>query len=69
MKEKIDRLKKFLKEVWLEVTPSHGKVAWPSRKMIVGSTTVVFIAVAIISVYIGLVDVILSKTINFIISR
>ncbi|MDI6794593.1 MAG: preprotein translocase subunit SecE [bacterium] len=69
MKEKIDKLKKFLREVWLEVAPPHGKVAWPSRKMVVGSTTVVFIVVAILSVYIGVVDVVLSKAVNFIISR
>jgi preprotein translocase subunit SecE len=38
-----------------------GKVSWPSRKEVIGSTAVVLISVFILSFFLGLVDVVLQK--------
>ncbi|MDL2274497.1 preprotein translocase subunit SecE [Desulfosarcina sp. OttesenSCG-928-G10] len=47
-----DKAIQFLREVRIELK----KVTWPSRKQTVGSTVVVLVVVAIISVFLGLVD-------------
>jgi preprotein translocase subunit SecE len=47
----------FLREVKIELK----KVTWPTRKQTLGSTVVVIILVMIISLFLGLVDVSLSK--------
>jgi preprotein translocase subunit SecE len=47
----------FLREVKIELK----KVTWPTRKQTMGSTIVVIILVMIISLFLGLVDVSLSK--------
>jgi preprotein translocase subunit SecE len=47
-----DRLSKFLKEVRVELT----KVTWPTASELRATTTVVIIAVFIITIFIGLVD-------------
>ena len=41
------------------------KVSWPSRAELVGSTTVVFVSVALLASFIGLCDFVLSKLIQF----
>jgi len=73
MKEKIQELifkaRKFLNEVWVEVNPKDGKVSWPNRKMIMGSTLVVIICVLMITLYIYLTDIISITLINQIIGR
>lgn len=48
----LDKSIQFLREVRIELK----KVTWPSRKQTVGSTVVVLVVVAIISVFLGLVD-------------
>lgn len=53
----IDRFKKFLGEVKVEAT----KVSWPSREELQESTTVVIIAVFIISIFIYVVDIVIGK--------
>jgi preprotein translocase subunit SecE len=47
----------FLREVKIELK----KVTWPTRKQTMGSTVVVIVLVMIISLFLGLVDVSLSK--------
>jgi preprotein translocase subunit SecE len=47
-----ERLKKFLKEVRLELT----KVTWPTANELRGSTAVVIVTVLIFTVFIYLVD-------------
>ena len=47
----------FLKEVKVEL----GKVAWSTREELMGSTIVVIVITAIVTAYIGLVDVVLGK--------
>ena len=46
---------RFLREVRTEM----GKVSWPPRKQVIGSTAVVLVSVFILSLFLGLVDVIL----------
>jgi preprotein translocase subunit SecE len=47
----------FLKEVKVEL----GKVAWSSRKELMDSTIVVIVTTTILGVFIGLIDIALSK--------
>lgn len=47
----------FIKEVKTEL----GKVAWSTRQELMSSTMVVIVITAIMSAFIGLVDIILSK--------
>lgn len=47
----------FLDEVNVEMR----KVTWPSRKEIIGSTTALIIATLLISVFLGIVDLVLAK--------
>jgi preprotein translocase subunit SecE len=54
-----ERVKKFLKEVKVELT----KVTWPTMAELRGSTGVVIITVLAITVFIGLVDIGLSRLI------
>lgn len=52
----------FLREVIMELK----KVTWPSRKQTTGSTVVMIILVAIFSIFLGTVDIGLSKFIQLI---
>ena len=56
----IDKSIQFLREVKVELK----KVTWPSRKQTMGSTVVVLVIVAIISLFLGLVDAGLSGLIQ-----
>ncbi|MCA1927511.1 MAG: preprotein translocase subunit SecE [Calditerrivibrio sp.] len=53
----------FFKEVKEELK----KIVWPSRDETVGTTTVVIIFVLVMAVFLGVVDVALSKIIEFIV--
>jgi preprotein translocase subunit SecE len=52
----------FLREVKSELK----KVTWPTRKQTIGSSIVVLIIVLFIALYLGIVDVFLSKIIHFV---
>ena len=56
----IDRIRQFLREVKIELK----RVTWPSRKDTIGSTSVVLIVVIIIAVFLGLVDMGLSRLVR-----
>ncbi|WP_319524422.1 preprotein translocase subunit SecE [uncultured Desulfosarcina sp.] len=56
----IDKSLQFLREVKVELK----KVTWPSRKQTMGSTVVVLVIVAIISLFLGVVDAGLSGLIR-----
>lgn len=58
----IQKTKQFFREVRIELK----KVTWPSRKETIASTSVVIVLVFIIAVYLGIVDVALSKAIKMI---
>ena len=55
----------FLNDVKLEM----GKVSWSTRDELIGSTIVVLVSLAILSIFIGICDVVLSTLVNIIMSR
>lgn len=59
----INRSQQYLREVSSELR----KVVWPSRKETLGSTAVVLVIVFIVSVYLGVVDAILSRLVRFLV--
>lgn len=64
IKESILELSQYLKDSKGEMK----KVTWPTRKATVGLTWVVLIVVLVISLYLGVVDLGLSKLIKMILS-
>ena len=55
----------FLNDVKLEM----GKVSWSTREELIGSTVVVLVSLAILSVFIGVCDLVLSTVVNILMSR
>ena len=55
----------FFNDVKLEM----GKVSWSTRDELIGSTIVVIVSLAILSVFIGICDILLSTAVNIIMSR
>ncbi|MBU0570648.1 MAG: preprotein translocase subunit SecE [Candidatus Omnitrophica bacterium] len=55
---------KFLGQVKAEM----GKVAWPSKDELISSTVVVIVATLLLGVFIGVCDLVLSRTVNLLIS-
>ena len=55
----------FFNDVKLEM----GKVSWSTRDELIGSTIVVIVSLAILSIFIGICDVVLSAVVNAIMSR
>ena len=55
----------FFNDVKLEM----GKVSWSTRDELIGSTIVVIVSLAILSIFIGVCDVVLSSVVNIIMSR
>lgn len=51
------RFRQYLREVWHELR----KVTWPSRKETIGSTSVVLVLVLLASLFLGVVDLVLSR--------
>jgi preprotein translocase subunit SecE len=56
----IEKIKQFYKEVKVETT----KVVYPGREELIGSTWVVIITVLVISVFLGIVDLSLTKLVG-----
>jgi len=52
----------FFKDIKIEMS----KVSWPSKDELIGSTIVVIVSLTILSAFIGVCDVILSKIVNII---
>ncbi|UCH80366.1 MAG: preprotein translocase subunit SecE [Nitrospiraceae bacterium] len=57
------KIKQFFKEVKIELK----KVVFPSRDEVIGSTKVVVVLVIIIAVFLGLIDMLLSKLIGMLV--
>jgi preprotein translocase subunit SecE len=57
MQQWIGKATRFSREVRAEL----GKVSWPGRKEVIGSTAVVIASVFVVSFFLGLVDVIVQK--------
>ena len=64
IKENIVELSRYLKDSKGEMK----KVTWPGRKATVGLTWVVLLVVLVISLYLGIVDLGLSKLIKLVLS-
>lgn len=60
--EKIDKAKEFLAESKQELK----KVTWPTKKQTMTSTWVVLAVTVVLSIFLGLVDLVLSKAIGYI---
>jgi preprotein translocase subunit SecE len=58
----VQNVKTFFESVKLELS----KVTWPTRKETIATTGVVILIVFIVSLYLGLCDVILSKLIRLV---
>jgi len=65
IKEKLEVAKQFLREVKTELK----KVTWPSRKDTLSATLVVLVAVFIIAIFLGIVDLGLSNAIKWVLGR
>jgi preprotein translocase subunit SecE len=59
-----EKVEQFLREFRIEMK----KVTWPSRKEIVASTGVVLVVVVLVSFYLGLADLLLSKLLRLMLS-
>ena len=57
------KIGKFLGQVKTEM----GKVAWPSKPELISSTMVVIVATILLGIFIGVCDLVLSRTINLLI--
>ena len=60
----IEKIRQFLREFKIEMK----KVTWPSRKETISSTMIVIVMVLIISMYLGVVDMVLSRAIAYVLS-
>ncbi len=58
----IPRIKQYFAEVRAEAL----KIVWPDKKITLGTTGVVVVLVILISFYLGIVDLVLGKMIEFI---
>ncbi len=59
----LNKLKTFFKEVKIELR----KVVFPTRQEVVGSTKVLIVMVLIIAVFLGAIDLLLSKLVGMIV--
>lgn len=57
-----DKAIQFLSQAKAEL----NKVTWPTRKQTLASTGVVMVIVAVMAIYLGIVDLILAKIVKFI---
>lgn len=57
-----NKIVSFFKEVKTEM----GKVSWSTKDELIGSTVVVLVSLAILSLFIGICDLVLSKIVNII---
>jgi preprotein translocase subunit SecE len=53
----------FLREVKTELK----KVAWPNKRQTVQSTAVVLVLVSIVSIFLGLVDLVLARLVGYVV--
>ena len=55
----------FFNDIKLEMS----KVSWPMKDELIGSTIIVIVSLAILSLFIGACDLFLSKVVNIIMTR
>ena len=59
----MSRITNFLKEVRTELT----KVSWSTKDELVGASLVVIVTTAMLAVFIGVIDIFLSKFLNLLV--
>jgi preprotein translocase subunit SecE len=59
----VDTSRTYLREVVFELR----KVIWPSRKETIGSTAVVLVIVGLVAVFLGVVDLVLSRLVKMLV--
>jgi len=59
----VDTVRTYLREVVVELK----KVIWPSRKETLGSTAVVLVIVGLAAVFLGIVDLVLSRLVKLLV--
>jgi preprotein translocase subunit SecE len=57
-----NKVSAFFKDIKLEMS----KVAWSTREELIGSTVVVIVSLALLSLFIGICDLLLSKVVTII---
>jgi preprotein translocase subunit SecE len=55
-----------VREFFHDVLVEFRKVSWPSRREVIGSTTVVIVVVLVLAVFLAAVDIALSRLVGFI---
>ena len=60
----VDRMIEKIKQFFREVKVEMHKVVYPSREELIGSTWVVIITVMVISLFLGVVDLSLTKLVG-----
>ena len=58
-------LKSFFKDIQLEM----GKVSWPTKDELMGSTVLVLVSLTLLALFIGICDAGLSALVNIIMSK
>jgi preprotein translocase subunit SecE len=67
--ENMEKIKLFMNKALQFLSQAKAelkKVTWPTKKQTLASTGVVVIIVVIIAIYLGIIDVILSKLVKYI---
>ncbi|NLL62551.1 MAG: preprotein translocase subunit SecE [Candidatus Atribacteria bacterium] len=62
IKQIFQKLVNFIKEARAELK----KVTWPNRKELISSTIVVMVAVVLVAIYLGLIDLLFSRVVAII---
>ena len=60
MGDAFQRVREFVREVMLE----FRRVTWPSRQELVNSTTVVIVVTVVLAMFLGMVDIGLTKIVE-----
>ena len=60
----VARVREFVQEVLAE----FRKVTWPSRQELVNSTVVVIVVTVVLSLFLGAVDIVLARVVEWILS-
>ena len=61
-------MKKFLQEVWIEIRPHKGRVAWPSLDTVKLTTKVVIVSSMGVGLFIGFVDFVFGEVLKIIVT-
>ena len=60
----VTRIKDFVQDVLVE----FRKVTWPSRQELINSTVVVIVVTVVLSLFLGAIDIVLARAVEWILS-